>query len=139
MGQLEANAWASLAFLEGYRQSKRPQYMQAAEKILSYLQAELYDQKRGVFVEQKNLDIRQVPAGALEIPLDANGLIAEAYLLAFSLSGRRAYRAMGQTVLKALSGEIALLLSEAGDNVSPRSVVDAVFYLKAYRTMLGRS
>ena len=139
LGQLEANAWASLVFLEGYRQSKRPQYMQAAEKILSYLQAELYDQKRGVFVEQKNLDVRQVPAGALEIPLDANGLIAEAYLLAFSLSGRRAYRAMGQTVLKALSGEIALLLSEAGDNVSPRSVVDAVFYLKAYRTMLGRS
>lgn len=138
-GQLEANAWAARAFLEGYSHSKRAQQMQAAERILRYLEAELYDRKRGAFLEQRNPEAPDAPTGAVELPLDANGVIAEAYLVAHSLSGRPEYRAIGENVLKALSGEVAMVLSEAGDSVSAPRVVDAVFYLRAYRRLLGRS
>jgi uncharacterized protein YyaL (SSP411 family) len=131
-GQLEANAWAARAFLEGYRLSKQPHYLQAAQNILSYLKTELYDEKRGAFIGAKNPDPPDKPFGAADFPLGANGVVADAYLLAYKLTGRSEYRQVGQRVLEAFGGEVKAILSDDGDMASPNKVVDSIFYLRAY-------
>ena len=46
-GHLEPNAWAALAFLEGYRDSHIDAYRHAAQRVLTYAEAELLDTARG--------------------------------------------------------------------------------------------
>src|SRR5438128_10698252 len=49
-GQLEANAWAALPFLEGYRVSQAETYRHAAAQALGYAKAELLDTAHRGFV-----------------------------------------------------------------------------------------
>ena len=74
-GQLRANAWAVLAFLEGYRVSRRDTYRHDAERVLGYANPERFDAAQGAFVDDKHAPVS----------LEANGLVAEAvfYLNAY--------------------------------------------------------
>lgn len=127
-GQLEANAWAALAFLEGYRVSRTEAYRQAAERILGYAKAELFATSDGVFV-----DDRSVP-----IPLDTNGIMAEALIRAHRLTGRSEDLELAKRVLAALGGVTRALLVEDVDATEMSRASDAVFYLTAYRSVVER-
>src|SRR5947208_33647 len=67
-GQVDANAWTALGLLAGYRVAPVEAQRQAAEHVLRFAVAELFDAGRGAFHEDKSLPP----------PLDANGVMAEA-------------------------------------------------------------
>src|SRR5207245_4538555 len=69
-GQVDANAWTALGLLAGYRVAPVEAQRQAAEHVLRFAVAELFDAGRGAFTEDKGLPP----------PLDANGVMAEALL-----------------------------------------------------------
>ena len=127
LGQLEANAWAALAFVEGYRVSHRQAFREAAERVLTYSMADLFDATRGVFVHD-----RDSPAS-----LGANGVMAAALMRAHQLTGRAEYRETARRVLAALGGPArALLVDEEGGATAFR-MEDAVFYLRAYGQLIA--
>lgn len=135
-GQLEANAWAALAFLEGHGVTGKLAHRQAAEQVLQYALAELFDPSRGAFVETNNPDERGL-RGA-ETPLDTNGVMALALLRAHQLTGRAEYLDVARRVLAALGGEVKALLMDEADATPARRVADAVFYLRAYGRVVGQ-
>ncbi len=129
-GQLEANAWATLAFLEGHRVSGNTVYRQTAERLLRYALADLFDPKRGAFVGANNPDDRGQRSE--EMPLDANGVMALALLRAHQATGRAEYREIGTRVLATLGGEVKTILVDEPDTTPVRKVADTVFSLRAY-------
>ena len=129
-GQLEANAWAALAFLEGHRVSGKVVHLQAAEQVLRYAVADLFDRARGGFVESSNPDEREPRSG--EMPLEANGVMAWALLRAHQATGRAEYLDVAKRVLASLGGEVKTALVDGADTTPVRKVADAVFYLRAY-------
>jgi uncharacterized protein YyaL (SSP411 family) len=137
-GQLEANAWAILAFLEGHRLSRQEAYRQAAERLLAYAMADLFDSSRGAFVEARNPDDRP-SALSQHLPLDGNGLMAEALMRAHRLTGREDYRLTAERVLATLGGVVQAALTEDEDAGAAARVADAVFYLRAYAQVVGGS
>jgi len=135
-GQLEPNAWLARAFLEAYRVTKRPLYLNTARQILRYLKADLYDPKRGAFLAEKGSDARAMPLEAHQFPLDANGMIADAYLLAHKVTGESEYRQMARRILAGLGGEVQALLMD-DDGVATKVVADSGFYLRAYEKFIN--
>jgi uncharacterized protein YyaL (SSP411 family) len=129
-GQLEANAWAALAFLEGHRVSGKAIYREAAEQVLRYAMAELFDPTRGAFVEANNPDDRG--PRPREFPLDANGVMALALLRAHQVTGRREYLEIGKRVLATLGGEVKSALGDEPETTPTPKVANVVFYLRAY-------
>src|SRR5438128_2710665 len=127
-GQLEANAWAALAFLEGYRVSQAETYRHAAERVLGYAKAELFDTAHGVFVDNRDSSFS----------LSANGIMAEALIRAHRLTGRAEDFEIAKRVLAALGGIARALLVEDADAVAVARVADAVFYLTAYGRVAGK-
>ena len=127
-GQLEANAWAALAFLEGYRVSQAETYRHAAEQVLGYAKAELFDTAHGVFVDNRDSSFS----------LGANGIMAEALIRAHRLSGRAEDLEIAKRVLAALGGVAHALLVEDADAAAVTRVADAVFYLAAYGRVAGK-
>jgi len=119
-GQVDANAWVALALLEGYRVVRVEAHRQAAERVLGFAIADLFDTARGAFGDDKNS-----PA-----PLDANGVMAEALLRAYRLGGRDEYLNVARRVLAALGGAAHALHAESDE--APARVADAVYYLRAY-------
>jgi hypothetical protein len=105
---------------------------------LSYLKAELYDQRQRAFVEEKNPDTREVSSETVEIRLDANGMAANAYLLAYELLGSPEYRDIGRGVLAALGEDVKAVLLDDRETVSAAKVADSVFYLQAYGRLLAK-
>ncbi|MBI2553711.1 MAG: thioredoxin domain-containing protein [Candidatus Rokubacteria bacterium] len=136
-GQLEANAWAALAFLEGARVLRADAYRQAAERVLAYAIADLFDRGVRAFVEGRNPD-DPAATGPVRFPLDANGVMAEALLRAHGLTGRAEYREVATRVLAALGGAARALVSEEEDVGAVARVEDAVFYLRAYGQLVAR-
>lgn len=129
-GQLETNAWAALAFLEGHRVSGKTIYRQAAEQLLRYAIAELFDPARGAFVESSDPD---APGPrAQERPLEANGVMAVALLRAHEVTRRAEYLDTAKRVLAALGGEVKTLLLDEPDTTPTKKIAEAVFYLRAY-------
>jgi len=124
-GQLDANAWAALAFLEGYRVARVEAYRQAAERVLDFAIADLFDTERGAFGEAKS----SPP------PLDANGVMAEALLRAHRLARGTDYLTAARRVLAALGGTASALLVEHDDGAA--RVDDAAYYLRAYAQVVG--
>jgi len=122
-GQLESNAWAALAFLEGYRLARTETYRQAAERILAYARAELFDPARAIFGKD----------GEIPLSMAANGILAQALLRAYQLTGRKEYLETATRVLAALGGEARAILVEDNEAAAVVRVADTVFYLKAYR------
>ena len=134
-GQLEANAWAALAFLEGHRLSGQDVYRQAGERVLDYALAELFDPQRGGFIAWNNPDHSGRSARTEDVPLAANGLMAQALLTAYRLSGRPAYRDAAERTLALLGGQIRARLVEAFD--TPTALVAEMAYtLTAYNDLL---
>jgi uncharacterized protein YyaL (SSP411 family) len=127
-GQLEANAWAALALLEGYRVSRAETYRRAAERVLAYATRELFDPGAGAFLEERRPE-PGAPAPA-RYPLDGNGVMAEALLLAHRLTGRAEYRDTARRALESLGGEAPAVLLE-GEEVPLVRVEGAVPYLRA--------
>ena len=98
-------------------------YRQAAERILAYARAELFDPARAIFVKD----------GEIPLSMAANGILAQALLRAYQLTGRKEYLETATRVLAALGGEARALLVEDNEAAALVRVADAVFYLKAYR------
>ena len=134
-GQLEANAWAALAFLEGHRLSGKVVYREAAEQVLRYAVAELFDSRRGVFVEANDPD--EPGPRAAEMPLNPNGVMALAMVRAHQVTGRIEYLEIGKRVLSSLGGEVRSILQDESDTTLVSKVADAVFYLRAYGQILS--
>jgi uncharacterized protein YyaL (SSP411 family) len=124
-GQVDANAWAALALLEGYRVARVEAHRQAAERILGFAIADLFDPARGAFADDKNSPLQ----------LDANGVMAEALLRAYRLGGRGDYLNVAGRVLATLGGAAHALHVE--NEEAPARVADAVHYLRAYAGMMG--
>ena len=124
-GQVDANAWTALAFLEGYRVTLVEAHCQAAERVLRFAVAEFFDAGRGAFSEDKNSPL----------PLDANGVMAEALFRAQQLGGRPDSLDVARRVLATFGGA-AHALFESEDAVA--RVGDAVYYLRAYAQVVGR-
>jgi uncharacterized protein YyaL (SSP411 family) len=122
LGQLEPNAWAALAFLEGYRISRIEAHRQAAERILGYAMAEKFDAANGVFAEER--DSRP--------SLYTNGLMAEALIRAHRLTGRKDYLDAARRALAVLGPAAHALLVDDDDATATTRVADAVFYLRVY-------
>lgn len=135
-GQLEANAWAALAFLEGYRVFGSTGLREAAERVLGYALAELFDRKRGAFVERSNPDDGGPGARSPEFPLEANGIMAEALLLAHRTTGRGEYRETARRVLATIGGKVRGILVEDPE-ASPMAVAETVFALRASGQLLA--
>jgi len=131
-GQLEANAWAALAFLEGYRVTRTDVYREAGERVLAYALAELFDAREGAFVEARNPDGGS-SSDFPRFPLDANGIMAEALLRAHRLTGRAEYLESARRELASLGGEARALVGE--DAASVARVDASVFYLRAYEVV----
>ncbi len=124
-GQLEANAWAALAFVEGARVLRMDVYREAGERVLAYALLELFDASAGAFAEEKN-----------RYPLDANGVMALALLRAHQLTGRAEYLDHARRVLGALGGTARAAVGE--DTASVARVEKSAFYLRAYARVAGR-
>jgi len=127
-GQLEANAWAALAFLEGYRVLQVDIHRQAAEHVLTYARLELFDAAHGIFV-----DDRQAP-----LSLEANGIMAEAFIRTHRLTGRSDDLEIAKRILGALGGVARAILVEEVDTAGMSQGFDAVFYLTAYGSIVDR-
>ncbi len=128
LGQLEANAWAALAFVEGYRVSRRAAFREAAERVLAYSRAELFDQAQGAFVQDRDSPVS----------LGANGIMAAALTGAHRLTGRAEYRETAGRVVAARGGPARALLADEEDAAAAARVEDAVFYLRAYGQLVAR-
>lgn len=125
-GQLDANAWAALAFLESYRVARVEAQRQAAERVLGFALADLFDRGRGAFAEDK----------VSPLPLDANGVMADALLRADRIGGRADYADVARRVLSTLDRSVRALLIE--DQDATARVADTVYYLRAYAQVVGR-
>ena len=121
-GQLEPNAWAALALLEGYRASHIEGYRQTAQRVLTYAKAELFDKARGAFVEDRDSSLA----------LGANGIMADALIRAYRLTGHAEDLELATRVLATLGGTARSLLVEDDDATNVARVADAVSYLRAY-------
>lgn len=131
LGQLEANAWAALAFLEAERVSGRPAYREAGESLLAYAQARLFDAQRGVFANRKSA------AGGDSVgplALEANGVMAEALIEGHRATGRPEYLERARQLLGPLGARVDGLLGdqEAEDARLQRALAEAVSTLRAY-------
>lgn len=135
-GQLHANAWAALAFLEGHRVSGRAVYREAAARVLAYALAELFDPQRGAFWEANNPDDRGALPRVSEIPLEANGVMAEALVRAHKATGRGEYLEAARRVLAALGGRVKTILADDVEESAGVSLAQAVSYLRAYGELL---
>lgn len=127
-GQLMANGWAALAFLEGYRVSRRDVYRLAAERVLGYAKTELFDPAHGAFV-----DDRTTP-----VSLGANGIMAEALVRAHRLTGRADDLDVAKRVLAAFGGVVRSQLVEDADATAVAGAVEAIFFLNAYRQVVEK-
>jgi hypothetical protein len=103
-------------------------YRQAAERVLGYAKGDLFDTAQGVFVDGRNAPI----------PLDANGIMAEALIRAQRMTGRSDDLKLAKRVLAALGGVARTLLIEDVDATGVSRESDAVFYLTAYRLVVER-
>ena len=126
-GQVEANAWAALGLLEGYRSARVEAHRQAAEQVLRFAVAELFDAGRGAFSEDKSLPP----------PLDANGVMAEALLRAQQVGPRGDYLDVARRVLVTFGGTARVLLTEGEDGVA--RAPDTAYYLRAYALAIGKT
>jgi hypothetical protein len=103
-------------------------YRQAAEHVLTYARLELFDAAHGVFV-----DDRQAP-----LSLEANGIMAEAFIRAHRLTRRSDDLEIAKRILGALGGVARAILVEDIDAAGMSRGADAVFYLTAYGSMVDR-
>jgi len=126
-GQVDDNAWAALGLLEGYRAATVESNRQAAQQVLRFAAAELFDPARGAFGRDKDL----APS------LDANGVMAEALLRARQAGGPADYVDLARRVLTTFGGTAHALLGETDDR-APRAS-DAVYYLRAYAQVIARA
>ena len=126
-GQVDANAWAALGLLEGYRAATVESNRQTAQRVLRFAAAELFDPGRGAFSDDKGLSLQ----------LDANGVMAEALLVARQVGGPAEYFDLARRVLTTFGGTAHALLGESDDAV-PRAS-DAVYYLRAYAQVIARA
>ncbi len=79
-GQLEDNAWLSLAFMEAYHAAKEKKYLDISERTLAKFAVEkLYDEKNGGFFERRSTDrnfYREDELFLKDKPYDHNGVIS---------------------------------------------------------------
>jgi uncharacterized protein len=127
LGQLEANAWAARAFVEGYRVSRRQELREAAERVLTYSMADFFDAARGAFVQD----------GDSPASLGANGIMAAALMRAHQLTGRAEYRDTARRVIAALGGPARALLVDEEGGATVFRMEDSVFYLQAYGQLIA--
>ena len=127
-GQLEANAWAALAFLEGHRVFREDGYRDAAERVLGYAKSELLARSEGVFVEARNAPV----------VLGANGILADALIRAHRVTGRSDDLELAKRVLAALGGVARGLFVDDVDVAEVSRVSDAVAYLTAYGSVVEK-
>ena len=141
-GQLEANAWTALVFLEAHRLSGRAVYRQAAEQLLRYSIAKLFDKKRGAFVEGKNPDegiVKIAVLRASEFPLDANGVMVEVLLRAHRMTGRAEYQEVARRVLAGVGGRLKTVFVDETEEATGADLDGAASYLRAFGLLFGRS
>ena len=93
-GNIEDNAWASLALLEAYRFTKDKSYLQSAIKIIDFTLANLYDKTDGGFFERNSKSEEFYRKGELfldEKPMEENGIMSYVLYLAYRETGNKEY------------------------------------------------
>jgi len=125
-GQLDANAWAALGLLEGYRVGGVESYRLSALQVLRFAVADLFDAGRGAFGDDKSLPLS----------LDANGVMADALLQARQVGGPTDYLDLARRVLTSFGGTAGAVLGDS--DVAVARAPDAVYYLRAYGQVVGR-
>jgi uncharacterized protein YyaL (SSP411 family) len=133
-GQLDANAWVALALVEGYREARRNEDLRAAQEILRYALTDLWDARRGAFVEWNNPDPSLLRAGEQRsqvFPLEGNGVMAAALVQAHRLTGDATYLQVARRVLEAMSPQIATGLSQEADETGGAVAGASAFLLRA--------
>ena len=123
---MDANAWAALGLLEGYRVVPVESHRRAALQILRFAVAQLFDAQRGAFGDAKSLPLA----------LDANGVMAEALLLAQQAGGPAKYADLTRRGLTTFGGSTRALLAESDDAAA--RAPDAVYYLRADAQVVAR-
>jgi len=126
-GQLDANAWAALALLEGYRVGRVESYRQTGFQVLRFAVADLFDARRGAFGDDKSLPLS----------LDANGVMADALLQAHQVGGPADYLDLARRVLTSFGGTANTLLRDSDDAAT--RAPDTVYYLRAYARVFSTS
>jgi uncharacterized protein len=125
--QLDANAWAALGLLEGYRAGRVESYRLTALQVLRVAVADLFDGGRGAFGDDKSLPLS----------LDANGVMADALLQAHQVGGPADYLDLARRVLTSFGGTANALLRDSDDAAA--RAPDTVYYLRAYAQAVSKS
>ncbi len=93
-GNIEPNAWAALAFIEGYRFTKKEPYLRTAGRIIDFALENLYDTEEGGFFERRSTSsgfYREDELFLSEKPQEENGVMAYALYLAYGETGRKEF------------------------------------------------
>ena len=139
-GQLEANAWASLAFLQGYEYTDDKSFLQAAEKILGYSLEKLFDRRRGVFIAWNNPDgrIYRTDEGvSKDTPLETNGVMALSLLNAYRMTKKKEYLQAGRKAIGYFASEVKRAFTDEIDLVDITILERTVYFFKAYQHLLS--
>ena len=91
-GNIEPNAWAALAFIEGYRFTGKEKYLKRGVEILDFALKNLYDTEEGAFFERRSTSKGFYRKGELfldEKPQEENGVMAYALYLASGETDRK--------------------------------------------------
>lgn len=105
-GSLLDNAYALLAFTEGYGTHEDVQYLEAAKKVADYSLNNLYDWYGGGFFERNSPNTDLYPPGQTTLftkPAEENGIIAYGLLRLFQQTKDPLYLSAGLKTLSTLS------------------------------------
>lgn len=138
-GQLEANAWASLALLQGYKATNKKPYLDSAEKILQYSLENLFDKSRGAFISWNNPDNRIYRAGegiSQETLLESNGVMGYSLLAAYRITGKKQYLQAAKRSIGYFSGEVKRALNNSIEEADVTILEKSVYFFRAYELLL---
>lgn len=105
-GQSVSNAWALLAFVEGYEVLHDERYLKTAAALADYALAELYDWKSGGFFDRHSRDAEfYAPNERIDLskPFEENAVFAYGTLKLYLQTGRLEYLEAGVKTLGYLS------------------------------------
>jgi len=128
-GQLEDNAWFTLALIEGYKITKEKRALEHGEALIKSSIKNFYNEKDGGFIERRSTSkgfYREDELVSYKRPLASNGLMAYALIKAYELSRDRKYLEMAKEGL-------GLFYLEEVDSI------DALYFQKVGRYILKPS
>lgn len=134
LGQLKDNSWGALAFITGYALTAKPEYLQAFQDILAYMDKNLYLHQVRAYrmwnVPSKG-SFRGEEYISDEVPLEANAILAFSLVKAYIVTKDTKYRSRAETMVRMLG------LLEFGDfeddpsDEGKQFMLGFVYYLRA--------